>query len=158
MTFGSFRGGIHVLTGDIDSTPNTRHSGGVNILLGDGSVRFVRSNVFAVWLTTSLPGLSFGGACQFLEGYIVNDPKDRRILANAMLKGLGFAATGGETAIGLLLPAVQAAREAAKQIQPRSILSAAGALQFLSGDPVSDPNDRKLLALLVEVQIHNKID
>lgn len=135
----AFRGGFFVATGDIDSTPK--------VGMGDGSVRFIRDNVSTVWLTTG-PGLSFGGACQFLEGSIVNDPKDRRILANAMLKGLGFSATGGETAIALLLPAVQAAREAAKQIQPRSNLLFPGALQFLSGDPVSDPNDRKRLAEL----------
>ncbi|MGB7070164.1 MAG: hypothetical protein WBD22_11780 [Pyrinomonadaceae bacterium] len=107
-----------------------------------------------VFFLGGFPGLSLGGADQLINGYIVSHPKDRRILGDAMLKELGFGALVGETSIGMLLPAVQPARQAAGsnqgwgtwEINPSSHLSVAGALQFLSGSPVSNPQDRAILA------------
>lgn len=116
---------------------------GEQVMLGDGSVRFVRtsinaarSNVFAVWLTTGVAGISPTGIGQLLRAEIVTGTGDRRAVANAILRKLGFANTLESK---MLMPAVQRFREA-------SGVSAVGALQVLSADPVSSPRDRTVLA------------
>lgn len=76
-------GGPHVRM--IDGTGSARHSGGTHVLMGDGSVRFVRD---------SLPAQS----------------------ANPNSKPANKVKSRGSDPqpVGLLLPAVQAAREAAR--------------------------------------------
>jgi hypothetical protein len=88
--------------------------------------------------------ISTSGIREFLLGHVVGDSNDRRRMADTMLKGLGFSAVTPDAAIGLLLPAVQAAREAARRSKQK--LSSVGALQFFSAGPVADPADRIALA------------
>ena len=130
----------------IDGTSNT-------VMIGERAPTPAEGHECLVFLLGGIPGLSIGGADQLINGHVISDPKDRRILADAMLKDLGFSALVGETSIGKLLPAIQAARQATGnqgwgpwEVNPGRILSDAGALQFLSSDPVSDPHDRAILA------------
>jgi hypothetical protein len=51
--------------------------------------------------------------------------------------------------LSLLLPAVQKIREAAARIHPSFTPTFAGTLQLLSGQPVSNPHDRKIFAYLL---------
>lgn len=109
-------------------------------------------------------GVSLQGARQFLGGEVVTGPGDRHLLA-AMMGELAAAQNSSATA--MLLPAIQQAREAARQkpaparhgsgwmvaILPymeQDILSPVSKRQFAAGLPVSDANDR---AALTDVMI-----
>ena len=100
-----------------------------------------------VFYLGGIPGLSPSGVHDFAAGRIVTNQDDRRLLANAMLLGIGFTAAEGTSLMALLLPAVQAAREAAKHSGEE--LSTAGAIQFFSGDAVASPQDRIALATVM---------
>ena len=99
-----------------------RHPGGVNILLGDGSVRFAKdlSEIAAAVARAPIAGVStiiIGPATQ--PGYLTT--RWQLTPVSRQLPGLGFTSAGGQAVlIGLLLPAVQAAREAATRKAPSS--------------------------------------
>ena len=91
-------------------------------------------------------GVSSAGARQFLGAESVSSLGDRRRLAQVVVQELGLAVGGGP--LPLLLPAVQKVRDAAARMNvPSGLnLSAAGAQQFFSFQPVTDANDRLLFA------------
>ena len=107
---------------------------------------------------------SAAGAGQLLAAEVVADAGDRAALARAVTQAL--TGTVPQALMALLLPAVQAAREAPTRPSGSTVdhdetitihgtptellralgLSAAGAAQFLDGQPVSGGEDRPLLA------------
>jgi len=91
------------------------------------------------------------GAKQFLDGEIVTNPEDRRTLAGIVGGLLDLKQGQPVSQVALLLPAVQAAREAARRKQKLQELgiSAAGAHQFVSGLSVASNEDRQFLGHLV---------
>lgn len=101
--------------GGIPST-STRHTGGINILMGDGSVRFAKDvDAIATELARaparSVSTIILGPSTQI--GYVTRrwelSPDSRQA------PSLGLTSAGGTAVmIGMLLPAVQAAREAAR--------------------------------------------
>lgn len=91
------------------------------------------------------------GAKQFLDGEIVANPADRRTLAGIVGGLLNLKQGQPVSQVALLLPAVQAAREAARSTQKLQELgiSAAGAHQFVSGLAVTGGEDRQALGQFV---------
>jgi prepilin-type processing-associated H-X9-DG protein len=108
----------------LGGAPNaaSRHPGGANILLGDGSVRLAKdlSEIAAAVARTPMAGVStiiIGPATQ--PGYVTT--RWHLTPVSRQLPGLGLTSAGGQAVlIGLLLPAVQAAREAAARKAPSS--------------------------------------
>ena len=103
-------------------TAATRHPGSVNFLLCDGSVRFAKdlSEIAAEVARMPIAGVStiiIGPATQ--PGYVTT--RWQLTPVSRQLPGLGLTSAGGQAVlIGLLLPAVQAAREAATRKAPSS--------------------------------------
>lgn len=108
-------------------------------------------------------GVSLQGAKEFLAGDVVTGPGDRQRLPRVIGE---LTAESNTSAIALLLPAVQQAREAARSprgarsdsgrwsiaILPyleRAGMSPTGRQQFVAGLPVNDAGDRALLAQAV---------
>ena len=144
--------GAHTLSGSdclvfyIGGTPSqsTRHSGGLNILLGDGSVRFAKDlDAIAIDLARmparSVSTIILGPSIQ--TGYVTRrwelSPDSKQA------PSLGLTTAGGTAVmIGLLLPAVQAAREAARtkarvpvSLQTlRSVVGASGHVWVVDSD------------------------
>jgi prepilin-type processing-associated H-X9-DG protein len=96
--------------------PRSRHPGGVNVLLCDGSVRLARDlDAIATELSRTPPRtvgtIIVGPSNQ--AGYVTTrwelSPRSKQAPALGLTSGGGTAVM-----IGLLLPAVQAAREAAR--------------------------------------------
>jgi len=96
-------------------------------------------------------GVSLLGAQQFLEGKIVSNAGDRQRLGRIINVLLDLSAPQSVSEIALLLPAVQAAREAARSYQKLQELglSAAGAQQVITGLPVTNAEDRQALGLVL---------
>ena len=100
----------------------TRHPGGINILMCDGSVRFAKdlSEITAAIASMPSAGIStviIGPAGQ--PGYVTT--RWQLTPGSKQLPALGLTDAGGHAVlIGLLLPAVQAAREAAARKSPAS--------------------------------------
>jgi hypothetical protein len=95
-------------------------------------------------------GVSVLGAKQFLDGEIVANPEDRRTLAGIVGGMLDLKQRQPVSQVALLLPAVQAAREAARKQKLQELgVSAAGAHQFVSGLAVANNGDRQVLGHLV---------
>ena len=96
-------------------TAATRHPGGVNVLLCDGSVRFAKDLGEIAGAVARMPragvnAIIIGPATQ--PGYLTTQWQLTPV--SRQLPGLGLTSAGGQALlIGLLLPAVQAAREAA---------------------------------------------
>lgn len=124
-------GGSHTLSGQeclvfyLGGSPNSspKHAGGVNVLLGDGSVRFARDldEIVAALRNEGSAGktIIIGPASQ--TGFY----STRWELApgSKQVPSLGLTSAGGQVVmIALLLPAVQAAREAAKRKAPTAPL------------------------------------
>ncbi len=123
-------GAGHVLEGSecmvffLGGAPNpaARHPAGANILMGDGSVRFAKdlSEIAAAVARTPGVGVStiiIGPATQ--PGYLTT--RWQLTPVSRQLPALGLTSAGGQAVlIGLLLPAVQAAREAAARKAPSS--------------------------------------
>lgn len=114
----------------------------------DGSVRFVsvgigaaRSQLFHFQLELSVEGISPIGIDQLLRAETITGSGDRRALANAILRKMGFTALIGSREFGMLMPAVQGLRAVSG-----NRVSTIGALQVLSAEPVSSPQDRSVLA------------
>jgi prepilin-type processing-associated H-X9-DG protein len=103
-------------------TAAARHPGGVNVLLCDGSVRFAKdlSEIAAAVARMPIAGVStiiIGPATQ--PGYLTT--RWQLTPVSRQLPSLGLTSAGGQAVlIGLLLPAVQAAREAAARKAPSS--------------------------------------
>lgn len=116
--------GAHTLSGSeclvfyLGGTPaaGSRHPGGVNVLLCDGSVRFAKDLDAIATELARLPSrgvdtIILGPSSQ--TGYVTTQWKLSPDSKHA--PSLGLTGTGGTAVmIGLLLPAVQAAREAAR--------------------------------------------
>jgi prepilin-type processing-associated H-X9-DG protein len=102
-------------------TARSRHTG-VNVLLCDGSVRFAKdlSKIVAEIARMPMAGIStviIGEAGQ--PGYLTT--RWQLTPVSKQLPALGLTGAGGQAVlIGLLLPAVQAAREAAARKAPSS--------------------------------------
>ena len=99
----------------------TRHSGGVNVLLGDGSVRFAKdlNEITAALARTPMAGVSIIIGPSSQPGY--QTTRWQLSQSSKQLPSLGLTSAGGQAVlIGLLLPAVQAAREAATRKAPAS--------------------------------------
>lgn len=129
------------------------HHGGMYAGIGDASVRFVRTGVsaagsrlFTFQLTTVVEGISTGGVDQLLRAEIITRSGDRLAIANAILRKLGFANPLSTIGPERLMPAVQKFREALGGGVREREISAIGALQLLSADPVSSPRDRTVLS------------
>jgi prepilin-type processing-associated H-X9-DG protein len=129
-------------------TSGRRHSGGVNVLMGDGSVRLAKDlNEIAAGLSrTPMSGgmIIIGAASQ--PGYVTT--RWHLTPGSTHLPSLGLTNAGGQVVLfGLLLPGVQAAREAArtKARSPamQQLTSAVGS----SGHVFVIGSDRELLAL-----------
>jgi prepilin-type processing-associated H-X9-DG protein len=97
--------------------PNSgqRHAAGVNVLLGDGSVRLAKDldEIAAQLSRTSIGGgtVIIGPSTQ--PGYMTT--RWQLTPGSKQVPSLGLTSAGGPAIlIGLLLPAVQAAREAAR--------------------------------------------
>jgi prepilin-type processing-associated H-X9-DG protein len=123
-------GGRHVLGGPecmvffLGGAQNgaARHPGGFNILLGDGSVRFAKDLseiAAAVARTPTLGGSTIIIGPATRPGYLTT--RWQLTPASRQLPEIGLTSAGGQAVlIGLLLPAVQAAREAAARTAPSS--------------------------------------
>jgi prepilin-type processing-associated H-X9-DG protein len=102
--------------------PAARHPGGLNFLFGDGSVRFAKdlSEIAAAVARMPIAGVGtiiIGPATH--PGYLTT--RWQLTPVSRQLPGLGLTSAGGQAIlIGLLLPAVQAAREAAARKAPSS--------------------------------------
>lgn len=101
-------------------------------------------------------GVSPLGAHQLLMGEPIASPGDRALLAQILSKQLGFTIEQPVAAIGMLIPAVQVARTPPTKPDQRAAVgisrlgvSSFGARQFLTGLPVTQPDDRKRLAQIV---------
>jgi prepilin-type processing-associated H-X9-DG protein len=91
------------------------HTGSINVLMGDGSVRVAKNldEIAAQLSRTPTSGgmIIIGPASQ--TGYVTT--RWQLTSASKQVPSLGLTSTGGQVVlIGLLLPAVQAAREAAR--------------------------------------------
>jgi prepilin-type processing-associated H-X9-DG protein len=102
--------------------PPTRHPGGMNVLLCDGSVRFAKD---LSEIAAAVARLPLGGVGTIIigptthPGYLTT--RWQLTPVSKQLPGLGLTSAGGQAVlIGLLLPAVQAAREAAARKAPSS--------------------------------------
>ena len=95
--------------------------------------------------------ISIQGIQQFLGGESVTNVGDRHKLAAILGKLLDSKQVLVVGYAALLLPAVQAAREAARRAQTlRDLgLSAMGAQQFVAGLPMNGADDRKVLLQIV---------
>jgi prepilin-type processing-associated H-X9-DG protein len=96
-------------------TSRQPHSGAVNVLMGDGSVRVAKNldEIAAQLSRTPISGgmIILGPASQ--TGYVTT--RWQLTSGSKQVPSLGLTSTGGQVVlIGLLLPAVQAAREAAR--------------------------------------------
>jgi hypothetical protein len=100
-------------------------------------------------------GVSGLGAYQLMRGQVVTGTEDRRRLAGIIGVLLDLKAGQKVSGVALLLPAVQAAREAARRMQKLQEvgLSAAGAHQFITGLPVTNMEDRQALGLALSSAI-----
>jgi prepilin-type processing-associated H-X9-DG protein len=101
-------------------------------------------------------GISIAGVRQLLAGNVVTNASDRQLLAQTVTQQLDIAAVeNGRLEMGLLVPAVQKVRMASAGVnnEPLTLalerlgLSAAGAKQVLAGLPISNTDDRLLLAV-----------
>jgi len=100
----------------LGGTPSSgqRHFGGMNVLMGDGSVRFAKDlqDIAAQLSRTPMSGgmIIIGPASQ--PGYLTT--RWQLTPGSTHLPSLGLTNAGGQVVlIGLLVPAVQAARQAA---------------------------------------------
>ncbi len=120
----------------LGSTPTSRvpHAGGLNVALADGSVRMARDLAEIAAQLSRTPSsadmIIVGPANQV--GYVTTrwqlTPGSRQVPA------LGLTSSGGEAVlIGLLLPAVQAAREAARTKAPSAAMKQLGSVVGPSG-------------------------
>lgn len=132
---------------------NSVHPGGAYAVMGDGSVRFVRSGVsrarsrlFSFQLDVVVDGVSPIGINQLVRAEIITGSGDRRALANAILRKMGFTALIDTKESEKLMPAVQGLRDVLARGSRKGGISAIGAFQFLDADPVSSPQDREVLS------------
>jgi prepilin-type processing-associated H-X9-DG protein len=128
-------------------TPGQR-SGGANVLLGDGSVRFAKDvNEIAAQLSgTPIRGgmIIIGPSSQ--PGYVTT--RWQLTPGSKHLPSLGLTNAGGQVVvIGLLLPAVQAAREAARTKARSSTIQQLTSVVGPSGHVFVIGSDGALLAL-----------
>jgi hypothetical protein len=114
--------------------------------------RYSPSDRQAAILLLQRSGLSNQGIRQFLAGETVANDVDRHKLAGIVgeLLDLTQAPPGGPAA-ALLVPAVMAARDAARRAHKLQDygLSAAGAHRFVGGLPIDGADDREILPQLV---------
>src|SRR5215208_4740264 len=99
--------------------------------------------------------VSIQGTQQFLGGESGTNVGDRQKLAAILGKLLDAKQVLPVGPAALLLPAVQAVREAVRRAQKlRDLgLSATGAQQFLAGLPINGADDRKILPQIVFVAL-----
>jgi hypothetical protein len=129
-----------------------RHFSGIANRIGQGDIDLKSpANLVRVASFLQQSGVSLLGAQQFLENKIVSNAGDRQRLARIINALLDLSAPKSVSEIALLLPAVQAAREAARSNQKLQELglSAAGAHQLITGLPVTNAEDRQALGLLL---------
>jgi prepilin-type processing-associated H-X9-DG protein len=131
----------------------SKSSGGHNVGTAD-------ETAFRQMAATQLlrQGVSQLGAHQLIAGGPIANPGDRVRLAHILREQLGFATEQPVSAVGMLIPAVQAARTAARRTTTdqqvalgivRLGVSTFGAQQFLAGLPVTQPDDQKRLAEII---------
>lgn len=129
-----------------------RHFSGIANRIGQGDTdQKSPVNLARVASFLQQSGVSLLGAQQFLEDKIVSNPGDRQRLARIINVLLDLSAGQSVSEVALLLPAVQAAREAARSMQKlRELgLSAGGAHQVITGLPVTNAEDRQAIGLVL---------